>query len=118
MLRIGGYVMSLRDITDWARRRFPGIDIYDEGIIPSIIREHAEEAEGLKLRIVPTMRDGKGICVFVAHSANDPFGTRTCFTPFPRDAFAVELGRKLFLTQRELDQAEYTTICDPFERGY
>ncbi|KAG6876876.1 hypothetical protein C0992_011472 [Termitomyces sp. T32_za158] len=90
----------------------------DEDVIPTIIQEHAEDAEDLKLRIATTMRDRKVICVFITHYADDPYGTKTCFTPFPLDAFAVELGRKLFLTKEDLDKAEFVTIVDPFDRGY
>ncbi|KAG6871118.1 hypothetical protein C0992_011690, partial [Termitomyces sp. T32_za158] len=117
MLRIGGYAMPLKDITDWARCRFPGIDIYDEGIVPSIVREHAEEAEDLKLRIAPTIRDGKAICVFITHSANDPFGTETCFIPFPMDDSAIKFGRKLFGSEEDFNKAEFVTIVDLYERG-
>ncbi|KAH0585090.1 hypothetical protein H2248_008351 [Termitomyces sp. 'cryptogamus'] len=57
MLRIGGYNLSLKDTVTWARRRYPNLDIYDESLIPNIIEDHLEFAEGLQVICTVTIRE-------------------------------------------------------------
>ena len=119
MLKIAGYILSYEDALSWARRRYPDLDIYDEDVIPNIIEDHLESAEGLNVPCIATIRENRKVfCVFVTHSANDPYATRTRFAPFALDDHAISLREKLFPLKEDSDKLEFVTICDPTGKGY
>ncbi|KAG5349370.1 hypothetical protein C0989_004351 [Termitomyces sp. Mn162] len=119
MIKIGGYILSFKDAVSWARRRYPDLDIYDEGLIPNIIEDHLLFAEGMEVICTVTIREHRKLfCVFVTHIADDPYATQTHFAPFPLDDSAISLRQKLFPLKEDSDKLEFVTISDPSDKGY
>ncbi|KAH0588138.1 hypothetical protein J132_10504 [Termitomyces sp. J132] len=119
MIKIGGYILSYKDAVSWARRRYPNLDIYDEDVIPNIIEDHLESAKDLKVNCTVYIGEDRTLfCVFVTHIMDDPYATRTRFTPFPLDDHAVLLRQKLFPLKEDSDKLAFVTICDPSDKGY
>ncbi|KAG5731806.1 hypothetical protein E4T56_gene1534 [Termitomyces sp. T112] len=72
MLKVGGYILPFDEAVVWARRRFPGIDIYNEVLILNIIQGHNNKDLGGKMTTLATYKGGEALCIFVMHSKDDP----------------------------------------------
>ncbi|KAG6862569.1 hypothetical protein C0995_000117 [Termitomyces sp. Mi166 len=93
-------LFGLPDAKAWASRRFPGIDIYDESIIPYIIDRHNRSIGSKNL------------------SENDPTAASGHFDEFDEDADVKLFKKQVFKRGEFYEKAEFVTIIDPYNKGY
>ncbi|KAG6871669.1 hypothetical protein C0995_001612 [Termitomyces sp. Mi166 len=118
MLQVGGYILSYADAVTWARRRFPGIDIYDEDMIPNVIQRHNNKKLGGKIKMLATYKGGEALCILVTHCEDDPNAVRGSYDRFHEDEEAILLKRTAFTNREDFEKAKFVTVLDPFNVGY
>ncbi|KAG6888524.1 hypothetical protein C0995_007636 [Termitomyces sp. Mi166 len=121
MIVIGGYTMTFEDAKAWALRRYPGINIYDDDLIPHIIQTDNNKLEDSpqKLTFISCLKNRYCFVIFVTHLVDDPTATVARFKRF-RPSEADMKFKETFFPGEEAREfnAVFATICDPDNRGY
>ncbi|KNZ77988.1 hypothetical protein J132_02631 [Termitomyces sp. J132] len=113
MIKAGGYILSYQDTMSWARRRYPDIDIYDETLIPYIVRRHNKKLGG-KMSVIPAYHEGKVWCLFLMHYKDDPKAVRGSYENFEEDDGCIWFKHNAFTHKEDFEKTKFVTIVDPF----
>ncbi|KNZ72578.1 hypothetical protein J132_02579 [Termitomyces sp. J132] len=113
MIKVGGYILSYEDTVAWARRRYPGIDIYDENLIPYIAKRHNRKLGG-EMTILSAYQGGEVWCLFLMHYKDDPNAVRGSYEKFEEDEGCIRFKHNAFTHQEDFEKAKFVTIVDPF----
>ncbi|KAH0578708.1 hypothetical protein H2248_003836 [Termitomyces sp. 'cryptogamus'] len=113
MIKAGGYILGYQDTASWARRRSPDINIYDETLIPDIVRRHNKRLGG-KMSVVPAYHEGRVWYLFLMHYKDDPKAVRGACENFEEDEGCIWFKHNAFIQKEDFEKVRFLTIVDPF----